>query len=343
MKGTGAASVRARGTRRRALLRAGTVTAALGGAGFLVLFAEANFAYATIKAVDLIPPPDPTGTYGADGPRADEPPLTVALLGDSSAAGYGLVDAAETPGALLAQGVADWSGRRVVLRDLAVVGALSSDLDIQVERALAHRPDVAVILIGANDVTHLVRPSVSSAHLVRAVERLREGGVAVLVGTVPDLGSIKPVLPPLRHLARAWSRRIAAEQTIRSVRAGARTVSLADVLGPEFRANRDFLFGPDRFHPSAAGYAALAEVLLPSALAALGLLGDEQAELATYRGQPALPIAAAALRAVNTPGTELDSVAKPQGRLGRIWVRVAKRPRVVRWISPGGRPGSAAG
>ncbi|MGZ4452873.1 MAG: SGNH/GDSL hydrolase family protein, partial [Nocardioides sp.] len=218
------------GTKRRRALKVGAVAGILSGAAFAVLVAEARFAYATINAVDLIPPPDPTGMYGNDGPRADEPPLTVALLGDSSAAGYGLVDAPETPGALLAQGVADWSGRRVRLRDLAVVGALSSDLDIQVERALAYQPDVAVILVGANDVTHLVRPSVSSSHLVRAVERLRDGGVAVLVGTVPDLGSIKPILPPLRHLARAWSRRIAAEQTIRSVRAGARTVSLADIL-----------------------------------------------------------------------------------------------------------------
>jgi hypothetical protein len=114
---------------------------------------------------------------------------------------------------------------------------------------------------------------------------------------------------------------------IRVVRAGGRALSLADILGAEFTANRDFFFGPDKFHPSAAGYAALAEVLLPSTLAALGLLGDEQAELATYRGDTALPIAAAALRAVNVPGTELDPVPKPRRRLGRLWVRVARRPR----------------
>ena len=305
----------------------------LGGAagGFvLVIAAEVKFAHATINAVELIPPPDPTGTYGADGPRADEPPITVALLGDSSAAGYGLEVAAETPGALIGQGVADWSGRKVLLRDLAVVGALSSELDEQVERALALEPEVAIILVGANDVVRMVRPTVSVAHLVRAVERLQEHGTAVLVGTVPDLGSIKPILPPLRHIARGWSRRIAAEQTIRVVRAGGRTISLADILGPEFTADRDFFFGPDRFHPSAAGYAALAEVLLPSTLAALGLLGDEQAEMVTYRGEPALPIAAAALRAVNAPGTELGSVPKPRGRLGRLWVSVARRPRARR-------------
>lgn len=318
------------GRRSRRALRAGGWLAAATGGFIAVLAAEAKFAHATINAVDLIPPPDPTGTYGADGPRADEPPITVAVLGDSSAAGYGLEVAAQTPGALVGQGVADWSGRKVLLRDLAVVGALSSELDEQVDRALALKPEVAIILIGANDVVRMVRPTVAVAHLVRAVERLRAGGTAVLVGTVPDLGSIKPVLPPLRHMARWWSRRIAAEQTIRVVRAGGRTVSLADILGPEFAANRDFLFGPDKFHPSAAGYAALAEVLLPSTLAALGLLGDEQAELATYRGEPALPIAAAALRAVNVPGTELGSVPKPRGRLGRLWVRVARRPRARR-------------
>lgn len=320
---------RSRRISRRAL-RTGVWLAAVSGAGVAVIAAEAKFAHFTINSVQLIPPPDPTGTYGADGPRADEPPLTVALLGDSSAAGYGLEVASETPGALLGQGVADWSGRTVLLRDLAVVGAVSAELDEQVDRALAMNPDVAIILIGANDVVRMVRPTVAVSHLVRAVERLQAHGTAVLVGTVPDLGSIKPILPPLRHIARWWSRRIAAEQTIRVVRAGGRTISLADILGPEFTADRDFFFGPDRFHPSAAGYAALAEVLLPSTLAALGLLGDEQADLVTYRGQPALPIAAAALRAVNKPGTELDPVAKPRGRLGRLWVRVAKRPRAGR-------------
>jgi len=311
-------------------LRAARWTAAVAGVLVGVIAAEVKFAHATINAVELIPPPDPTGTYGADGPRAAEPPVQIALLGDSSAAGYGMEDAAETPGALLAEGVAEWSGRTVLLRDLAVVGAVSSELDEQVDRALARPTDVAIILVGANDVVRMVRPRVAVSHLVRAVERLQAAGVAVLVGTVPDLGSIKPILPPLRHIARGWSRRIAAEQTIRVVRAGGRTISLADILGPEFTADRDFFFGPDRFHPSVAGYAALAEVLLPSTLAAVGLLGDEQAELATYRGQAALPVAAAALRAVNTPGTELGQVPKPRGRLGRLWVRVARRPRARR-------------
>lgn len=301
----------------------------LGAAGLgllSVLFAEAKFAHATINGVDLVPPPNSTGFYGRDLPGEM---LTAALLGDSSAAGYGLEDVVETPGALLAEGLSERTGRPVHFHDLSVIGALSSDLDAQVDQALAHRAQVAVILIGANDVVHLVRPSRSVRHLERAVRRLLDGGVGVLVGTCPDLGTIKPILPPLRHAARWWSRRIAAEQTVYVVRAGGRTVSLADVLGPEFTAHRDFFFGPDQFHPSTAGYAALAGVLLPSTLAALGLIGDDEAELETYRGGQVVPIAAAAFRAINTSGTELDPAPRPRGRLGRLWVTVAHRRRVA--------------
>ncbi|MFI2707896.1 SGNH/GDSL hydrolase family protein, partial [Nocardioides sp. CER28] len=286
--------------------RTAAVTA--GGLGvtaaglFAVLAAEAKFAYAAVHAVELQPPPNASGWYGHSKPGT---PIRVALLGDSSAAGYGLDVVEETPGAMLAGGISEQTGRPVRLDEIAVVGALSADLDLQVDRALSLRPDVAVILIGANDVVRLKRPTSSSRHLARAVRRLRDGGIQVVVGTCPDLGTVQPILPPLRQIARAWSRRVAAEQTLHTIRAGGRTLSLADILGAEFRAQPGFFFGPDKFHPSAPGYAALAAVLVPSTLAALGVVGDEEAELEAVRGRVVLPIAAAALRAVNRQGTEL--------------------------------------
>ena len=108
-------------------------------------------------------------------------------------------------------------------------------------------------------------------HLAEAVRRLRSAGTAVVVGTCPDLGTVRPIPPPLKQVAREWSRRIAAAQAIAVVDEGGRTVSLATILGPEFDAAPATLFGPDQFHPSADGYKALATVLLPSTLAALGL------------------------------------------------------------------------
>lgn len=297
----------------------------LGGALYGLLRVEARVARKTIGRLDD-DPPDPTGWYGRGRPG---PAIKVALLGDSSAAGYGVERVEETPGALLASGLAERADRRVYLRDFAIVGAMSSDLSSQIDRALPTEPHVAVVLIGANDVTHSVLPSASVRHLSEAVRRLREAGVAVLVGTCPDLGTIKPIAPPLKQVARAWSRRLAAAQTIAVVEAGGRTVSLGSILGPEFAAAPAILFGPDQFHPSADGYRSLVTVLLPSTLAALGLMPEDEAEPEAYRGEGVLPITAAALQAVNQPGTELGGTEVGGSRRGvrGLWVELRHRRR----------------
>jgi lysophospholipase L1-like esterase len=299
----------------------------LFGAGLYgVLAAEAKLARRAIGTVRDEPPPDSTGWYGRGRPG---PAIKVALLGDSSAAGYGVERVEETPGALLASGLAERADRRVFLREFAVVGAESSDLAGQIDRALPVAPHVAVILIGANDVTHKVSPATSVRFLAEGVRRLREAGVAVLVGTCPDLGTVKPIPPPLKQLARRWSRRMATAQTMAVVEAGGRTVSLGSILGPDFAAAPTVLFGPDQFHPSAAGYKSLVGVLLPSTLAALGLAEEDEAAPARQRGEGILPITDAALEAVKQPGTELDGTEVGGRRLGvrGLWVELRHRRR----------------
>jgi len=297
----------------------------LGAGLYGVLTAEAKLARRAIGNADG-EPPDSTGWYGRGRPG---PALKVALLGDSSAAGYGVEWVEDTPGALLASGLAERADRRVYLRDFAKVGAQSSDLEKQVDATLPIEPDVAVILVGANDVTHSVLPSHAVRDLGEAVRRLVEEGVAVLVGTCPDLGTIKPIAPPLKQVARAWSRRLAAAQTITVVEAGGRTVSLGSILGPEFAAAPTLLFGPDRFHPSAEGYAALTAVLLPSVLAELGLVPDDEVLPEAVRGEGVLPVAAAAVEAVKTPGTELGGTEVAGARRGvrGLWVELRHRRR----------------
>lgn len=298
----------------------------LGASLYGVLATEARLARRTIGGPLDEPVRDPTGWYGKGRPG---PVTRLALLGDSSAAGYGVDKVEETPGAHLASGLAEATDSAVHLRSFCVVGAQTSDLAAQIDSALETEPDVAVILVGVNDVTHRVRPSESVRLLELGVRRLGDAGVAVIVGTCPDLGTIEPIAPPLRQVARSWSRRLAAAQTIAVVEAGGRTVSLGSILGPEFAASPAVLFGPDRFHPSAAGYSSLASVLLPSVLAAVGALPPGEVDPEAFRGEGVLPISYAAVEAARTPGTEIDGTEVAGSRRGirGRWVLLRHRRR----------------
>ncbi|MGW1003366.1 SGNH/GDSL hydrolase family protein [Streptomyces sp. NPDC002520] len=268
------------------------------------------------------------GMYGQAYTVPGEPPLRMAMLGDSTAAGQGVHRAGQTPAALLASGLSAVAERPVELRNVALPGAQSDDLDRQVALVLSASlpvPDICVIMIGANDVTHRMPPTRSVRHLSAAVRRLRTAGAEVVVGTCPDLGTIEPVQQPLRWLARRASRQLAAAQTIGAVAQGGRTVSLGDLLGPEFEANPRELFGPDNYHPSAEGYATAAMAVLPTVCAALGLWPAEEERPDVSRREGFLPVARAAAEAASEAGTEVTA-AMPTGPRGP-WALLKRRRR----------------
>ncbi|MHB1613462.1 MAG: SGNH/GDSL hydrolase family protein, partial [Actinomycetes bacterium] len=193
---------RARRVARRAAYSAtvGGGGAGLAGAGLLTV--EALIARRVIPRTQGRPPLA-DGTYGpgsAPG-RPARVPVRLVLLGDSLAAGYGTSEPTETPGAIIAWQVAQTVDRPVELRTAAVVGARSADLLAQVDQVRDPPPDIAVVMVGANDVTGRVRPSDAAGGLVAAVEALHELGARVVVGTCPDLGTVRPVHQPLRWVA----------------------------------------------------------------------------------------------------------------------------------------------
>ncbi|HEX5542107.1 MAG TPA: SGNH/GDSL hydrolase family protein, partial [Micromonospora sp.] len=90
-------------TVRRALKGAAvgaSVTAATAFAATTVLVGQARQARRTIPIAQA-PPPRADGVYGA---KLSGEPINLVVLGDSSAAGYGVRRPRETPGALLATG-----------------------------------------------------------------------------------------------------------------------------------------------------------------------------------------------------------------------------------------------
>jgi lysophospholipase L1-like esterase len=316
---------------------------ALGALGVGVITAEIKLARRWI-GTPFGQAPQSDGVYGAGLGE----PIELGVVGDSSAAGMGADSLEQTPGAVIARGLSAVSGRAVRLTTVAVVGAQSSDLPAQLDRLLAgRRPAVTVVMVGANDVSHRVRPADSVRHLAQAVERLREAGSEVVVGTCPDLGTIEPVAQPLRLIARRFSRDLAAAQTVAAVEAGARTVSLGDLLGPEFRRVPHEMFSVDRFHPSSAGYAAAAAALLPSVCAAVGLWPDGGAERAPdrRRGEGFGPVTQAAVAAAADAGTEVEAAevgGQSRGPRGR-WAVLRRRRREPLLAADQAPPDTGAG
>lgn len=317
---------RARQIARMAAIGTGATVAATVATGG-VLLGQAHQARRTIPMAEA-PPPRCDGVYGAKCPG---PPVTMVILGDSSAAGYGVHRRRETPGSLLATGLSRRLQRPVRLHRFAVVGALSAGLKPQVESALECEPDIAVILVGGNDVTNRTPPVVAVRYLVDAVRSLRAAGCEVVVGTCPDLGAIQPIQPPLRWLARRWSRQLAAAQTVAVVEAGGWTVSLGDLLGPRFAAEPARMFAWDRFHPSAEGYGAAAAAILPTVVAVLR--GDVGAPAHPSRAQGMRSLPEAAVEAAGSAGAEVAGArvaGRERGPAGR-WVRLRHRVREVVW------------
>lgn len=195
--------------------------------------------------------------------------VRITLLGDSTAAGVGVQDAADTVAGHLARRLSG-SGRRVRIGGSAIAGSDSGDLGPQVSRALlGHRPDVAVILVGGEDVTH-GRPLVSVRRNMRdAVGRLRAAGVRVVVGTCPDLAATRVAAQPLRTLLGWRGRAVALAQAEATRDADGVPVDLAVRTGPIFRADPG-TFSEDGYHPSADGYRLMAEALLPAVSEAAG-------------------------------------------------------------------------
>ncbi|WP_285643571.1 SGNH/GDSL hydrolase family protein [Lentzea sp. NBRC 102530] len=269
-------------------LRAVAMTAAtlggLSGAAIGLLTEQGRRARVAIGVLEhLWPAPD--GVYLDDG----RDPLRFAVLGDSMAVGVGVTHPSQMPGVLLAEALAEEAERPVRLSTYAVSGSTTRDLVPQVDAAVLDDPQVALIIIGANDVTSRLGTGESARLLAEQVRKLRAVGCGVVVGTCPDLGTVRPIPQPLRMVGRQYSRRLAAMQTVAVRRAGGVPVSLANLLAPEFTARLD-MFSSDRFHPSAVGYEAAAGVLLAPLCQVAGLQPGWVAPVLPLRSAAALAV-----------------------------------------------------
>jgi lysophospholipase L1-like esterase len=149
---------------------------------------------------------------------------------------------------------------------LARSGARVADvLEKQVPEVLAlppeRQPDIVLISVGANDVTHLTSNNTFRSAYLGLLDRLPKSADKIVLG-VPDMGSIPRFAQPLRWIAGVRGGTLdAVVENMRDHNAD--YVNIADFTGPEFGAHPDRYFAADRFHPNDEGYGLWARTVSP--------------------------------------------------------------------------------
>jgi len=196
--------------------------------------------------------------------------LVFTVLGDSTAAGEG---------ARYEDGIAVMTARKlgethdVMFNNFAVSGAKTRDvLQKQMPAAEASKPDLVLLSVGANDVTHLTPIRSVRKSLEQIIRRLRatNPNVIIVVTGSPDMGA-PPRVPRLLRPIAAWQTKRLNRMFVSVAAAYHLTFApIARDTGPQFRKDHT-LFAADRFHPNERGYAtwlptlnrAIAEALAP--------------------------------------------------------------------------------
>lgn len=217
--------------------------------------------YALTREYPLQDPPAPI--KGQFGDRS-LPNLRFVVLGDSTTTGVGTTPEKSFPWLL-----ASWLGQKfhVTLEVVGVGGATTRDVaETQVDRALALRPDLMLLEVGANDTTHAVKLGRVQRNVASALDRMQASGAKIVVAAPPHMGT-SPVMPqPLRTISgwrgTAVAKRIEAEARER----GIAYIDLAAGTREAFEEHPERYYSTDWFHPGTGGYQLWAEVMFPTVL-----------------------------------------------------------------------------
>jgi len=197
-------------------------------------------------------PPAGGPTSGAVGEAAESPapPVRIAVLGESTAAGCGVDSHGDGFAGALARELVERSRRPVVWEVVGRHGATARRIRHRLLPQVGTDLDIAVLLAGANDVLSRRTPEAWAEDLAAIVDGLAGRAEQVAVAGLPPFGAF-PSLPATlgRYLAGRAAALDAASRQVCAGRPQVTWIGAADVLtpGPEF-------FARDGFHPSAVGY-----------------------------------------------------------------------------------------
>jgi lysophospholipase L1-like esterase len=256
--------------------------ATLVGAGALATTLAAEVMAA--RRHRFLPAEPPLEISGTIGPEDGEP-LTLVVLGDSSVAGVGADAAEDTLTYGVAKALSDQY--RVSLHALGVSGSrLGNVVGEQLPQVEGLDPDIVLVCVGTNDVTHGTTLREARRQLRLLVEGL--GRVApeakVIVSGLPPAETSAAFHRPLRDLLGLRALLFTRLYRIELTPHGISVFDIAKLTKSAFHGKRE-MFSADLFHPSSAGYAFLGTIYgraVREALdaAALDLQPEPEAELA---------------------------------------------------------------
>lgn len=209
-------------------------------------------------AVDLVVPAPSAGDDGG--------PVRLVGLGDSGMAGVGVDDPTACLPALVAQRLARDLHRPVHVRGHGRSGARTADVLAEQLGQVSGPVDVAVLMVGTNDVTHLTPIRRLRPETEQLLDGLAGLGARVVVSGLPEFRAMRAVPWALRSAARSRAARVDRMQRAAvAVRPHATRVDVRAAVGSRFVVDPSTLSG-DRFHPSARGYALIADAMAPAVL-----------------------------------------------------------------------------
>lgn len=192
-------------------------------------------------------------------------PVELVILGDSTAAGVGSPALSQSLAVLVADRVAARLGCPVHVVSKGISGARTATvLANQVPLLQTAKPDVVLIVIGSNDVTHVTAPWTMRRQTTALVEAARKTGQApVVIGGIPQFRTVPALLQPLRWVTGRYASVLREVQRHAVAQAGATYVDIAALASPRF-VGRPESMSSDGFHPSPVGYGFWADALAPA-------------------------------------------------------------------------------
>jgi acyl-CoA thioesterase-1 len=230
----------------------------------LLIFAMSQITYIVLTGRSVSRPdiPREAQTLGSGEP------LTYVVLGDSTAVGQG---GDYNQGIAIASAQLLATNHAVTFQNFAVSGAKTKDvLRDQVDQAAALAPDVVLIAVGANDVTHLT--PLSSVHqsmndIINKLHAANPRAKIILTGA-PAMGTVPRFAKPTRLLATLRTNQVNTVMADIAREHSLTFAAVADKTGPTFAKNPQ-LFAQDKFHPNNDGYAVWAPVINEAITAAI--------------------------------------------------------------------------